>query len=792
MININEIPILYLVIAIISLPIIFYIFYLLCEKDSITAILSLLSILCVLGIIIFPIILLCLITPNVSFSKIEQYKDKVIYVPKLNNSTKEFECQSDSGSGTGSPQFTILGQISVFGAVAGLFFNVAVYGVTSKLDIRKTCIVDDFLILTCLILPIFSWFFTAKIDFEFFYDHNYPSYHVILFPSILIWMALFSIVISCYIVCSFHNIYLFPLNYFRKNIHKKDNNEKGEKEDKNNEKDEKGKIEDEKDEIYKIDIDNADKDENIKKVKKDQTDIDENNKFIKASSQKRFSFIKSILIFILFINSVAILIYDFFEIRYGADYKLSNDLAHINAIIDLEFLSFLTDIIYFILATLLIIVYFFAHYFKDSCEKAPEHNVMKKVYFIMNNAYENYKNSRKKSPKQESPEQESPEQESPEQESPKQKFPKHIVMKKVFFIVIFLSIIECFFEYNRFCTPKSIDTIFFFILSTVLTRSISSFFSHDKQIRVMDITKPGFYHTVPNNEKKKHKFVFLKLTDKEQVSAFLGKQRLYLKIKGDNDNDIKKNQEFIDKIKQIYLNFKIDNFDEEFYKNILDFCKQECTPELDKWLKKFGKQDSKSEQESKTNNYELIRAILFDLRKKELNVKTENLIAEKLMDCATIYVDILETGLFQYLIYSHRSYNKYDDEKNDFNEENLKEFKKFLQEIDLEAMKKKNDLEDGKDVMKKKNDLEDGKDVMKKHIDLEDGEDIMKKNIDLEDEEDVMKKHIDLEDGKDGMKKHIDLEDGEDVMKKNIMEKHIDKINDIRKKLGDFEIPTWH
>ncbi|CAG8812474.1 5270_t:CDS:2, partial [Dentiscutata erythropus] len=85
------------------------------------------------------------------------------------------------------------------------------------------------------------------------------------------------------------------------------------------------------------------------------------------------------------------------------------------------------------------------------------------------------------------------------------KHPKHFTMKRVFFFVIFLSIVECFFKYDIYCTSKSVDTIFFFILSTVLTRSISLFFSHGTNIRVESIMKFGFRKQCKCNEYKESK-----------------------------------------------------------------------------------------------------------------------------------------------------------------------------------------------------------------------------------------------------------------------------------------------
>ncbi|RIB10501.1 hypothetical protein C2G38_2043429 [Gigaspora rosea] len=555
----------------------------------------------------------------------EQNKDKLFYYLTFNSSTKEFECISSSENNSRS-QATIFGQITLFGSVGGLFFNIAVYGVTSKLDIKTTCIVDDLLMLICVILPIFSWFFSAKIVFEFFYDHTQPSYYLILFPSLFIYMSLISIFISCYLVCSFHHIFLFRLFPFTI-LHKHF--------------------------PYHFSYPFATSEYKPNSSENElETGKDKLRCFSKKVSQTKFDIIRSIFIWILFINSVLILLYDILEIRYGTNYK-STDSVHINAIIDLEFLSFLTDIINFVLASSLIWVYF----------KKP----------------------------------------LPKDKQDEQK--KHVVMKKAFFIVIFLTIIKCFFEYNRFCTPKTIDAIFFFVLSTVLTRSIVSFFSHDKHIRILYIANPGFFH-IDTNNKEKNKFVLLKLTDKDQIIAFLGKQRLYIKIKddeveddkdknnkveGDEVKNIKKNETFIVDIKNIYLNFKTKRFDYKlFWETVLKLCKKEIVPELDKWHKlegKNGKLEGKNDKlegkndKLRKSNYDFIRAILYDLKKKELNEKTEKLMAEKLLECGKIYVDILEAGLFQYLIYSHRSYKEHKHEL--LTEETFNKFQDLLNNSDL-------------------------------------------------------------------------------------------------------------
>ncbi|CAG8550056.1 13454_t:CDS:2 [Gigaspora margarita] len=217
----------------------------------------------------------------------------------------------------------------------------------------------------------------------------------------------------------------------------------------------------------------------------------------------------------------------------------------------------------------------------------------------------------------------------------------------------------------------------------------------------------------------------IKTTYKDQIIAFLGKQRLYIKIKDNEveddkdinikddkveddkdinivvkDNEVKNIKTFINDIQNIYLNFKTKRFDNKiFWETVLKLCKKECMPELNKWYKLEGKNDKSRKSnsdfmpelnkwyklegkndKSRKSNYDFIRAILYDLKKQELNEKTEKLMAEKLLECGKIYVDILEAGLFQYLIYSHRSYKEH---KNELTKKTLNKFQDLLNHSDL-------------------------------------------------------------------------------------------------------------
>ncbi|CAG8671856.1 6296_t:CDS:1, partial [Cetraspora pellucida] len=109
------------------------------------------------------------------------------------------------------------------------------------------------------------------------------------------------------------------------------------------------------------------------------------------------------------------------------------------------------------------------------------------------------------------------------------------------------SIMQVFFEYALYCTPKDVDSIFIFILTTILTRSISSFFSNDnvKDIRVKDIEHYGIKSC---DKEKNYKFVFLRVLQKSKISDYLGHQRLYIQV-NDDDEEMKT---YIENIQKFY------------------------------------------------------------------------------------------------------------------------------------------------------------------------------------------------------------------------------------------------
>ncbi|CAG8439461.1 10321_t:CDS:1 [Cetraspora pellucida] len=246
------------------------------------------------------------------------------------------------------------------------------------------------------------------------------------------------------------------------------------------------------------------------------------------------------------------------------------------------------------------------------------------------------------------------------------------IHKKTFFFVILLSIVQCFFEYDLYCTPRSFDTFFFFIITTVLTRSIASFFSNDHDLRAKDISKHG-KEKLDKHDINIRKLVFLRLHDKKKVSDFLGHERLYLKV----DMNDEKASEYVENLQKFFKND---------YNQIINFYNQlnempnnnaENTTSND-IVEKINTEYNAIVKKILTQKFkqpftkELIKEKLkkFERKKKESKIPGTKIIAKELIKHARIYANILEMGLFQYFTYSHRV--KDTGESND--EEYTKEY----------------------------------------------------------------------------------------------------------------------
>ncbi|KAF0554675.1 hypothetical protein F8M41_019018 [Gigaspora margarita] len=300
---------------------------------------------------------------------------------------------------------------------------------------------------------------------------------------------------------------------------------------------------------------------------------------------KYYSYFKTFIILVCFVNSVLIFVFD-----------LLRTIGEVNkqyswVVFDLEGLSFLTDLAYLVLSSTLLIPYII-----------PQ----KKRY--------------------------------------------RFVLKRIFFLVIFVSLVECFFEYALYCTPRNVDTIFFFILTTVLTRSISSFFSNDREVKVKDIKKYG--KLAKDKSLDMYKFVFLHINDYEKVSNFLGHQRLYLEIEKNNVEAL----EYAKKVKDFYVNKEYDeiikfyleqlsNENRFFVAKKRDNSKEDLSIVEKIIFEKFQRPIGKRVLKEKVEKFE----------KNKKNIPGTKIIAEELVKHARVYANILEMGLFQYITYSHRS-----------------------------------------------------------------------------------------------------------------------------------------
>ncbi|CAG8773138.1 16571_t:CDS:1, partial [Cetraspora pellucida] len=291
------------------------------------------------------------------------------------------------------------------------------------------------------------------------------------------------------------------------------------------------------------------------------------------------------------------------------------------------------------------------------------------------------------------------------------------IPKRASFCIILVSIMQVFFEYALYCTPKGADSIFFFILTTILTRTISSFFSNDnfKDIRVKDIEHYGIKNL---EEEKNYKFVFLRILQEDKIYDYLGHQRLYIQV-NDNDN---KMQEYIKNIQEFYRKQEYE-YVREVYEQLtkkLGGRKKRCYYQrfiqcINKVIKGKQFEDNKGKkvedndnecylcrtQKSHTrinidttenhfiqiktidgtqitedytdykNNFEEIVSEKFkdpvgitrifgryyDIVDNEYKIPGAKIMSKHLSESnVKVYANVLELGYFQYFVYSHRAY----------------------------------------------------------------------------------------------------------------------------------------
>ncbi|CAG8701597.1 14363_t:CDS:2, partial [Dentiscutata erythropus] len=234
---------------------------------------------------------------------------------------------------------------------------------------------------------------------------------------------------------------------------------------------------------------------------------------------------------------------------------------------------------------------------------------------------------------------------------------------------------------NTCIVDDLVDLVYFFILSTVITRSISSFFSHDKDIKVIEILKHGFRFEKADNGgisfyRDPYKFVFLAVLSEEHTSRLLGQQRLYLNVDLEDDKS-----SFIKNFQKSYLKFYLVFYLKKHY-----FTKS----------KKLFDQYPNEDVDKKIYKYiQSIKGGTKKIDKDIINIPglRRGFFAKKLIKYAIIYMNILETGIFQYFTYSHRT----NEEKTEDGSKDSKKSKKIDVDIkDSITIEKKEDSKDHK------------------------------------------------------------------------------------------------
>ncbi|GBB86413.1 hypothetical protein RclHR1_12860001 [Rhizophagus clarus] len=101
--------------------------------------------------------------PIVKAGSLSNYFNQIIEFPKIDTGANEnvFMCETTEYYNKELfPSF--YSQIGTFIPATGLLFTVAVYGTTSAFNYKTTCLIDDFVILTFALAPIFSWYTLTK------------------------------------------------------------------------------------------------------------------------------------------------------------------------------------------------------------------------------------------------------------------------------------------------------------------------------------------------------------------------------------------------------------------------------------------------------------------------------------------------------------------------------------------------------------------------------------------------------------------------------------------------------
>ncbi|GES98280.1 hypothetical protein RCL_jg24663.t1 [Rhizophagus clarus] len=494
--------------------------------------------------------------PIVKAGSLSNYFNQIIEFPKIDTGANEnvFMCETTEYYNKELfPSF--YSQIGTFIPATGLLFTVAVYGTTSAFNYKTTCLIDDFVILTFALAPIFSWYTLTKPMWLYrlikSMNLNNEEFLSTFFENDLIIVILFVsyVIIVIIMVCV---VLVFHSNK---------------------------------------DYDNK-KDENKKR--------------------KFYNGFKTFLIWIFLVHSLEVIVFSILQYKYIFSKLLIYSTNKIATSFNLLLLNYISNLLYFFTATFLVITYHFPN-------------------LGHGREYQGF------------------------------------VHKKIFFFTIALCIFHLFFEYYWLCTAPILSTLFNYVIIIILTRSIATFFS-----------KNVFICIHKHNDKGK-----LYAQIKPEV---IGKVRTFYTHKSPPTGESRhnSNKEYIK-----YRVHKVNKVEEHIYVKDLDSKKYYYVIFVNNSTYLYHLRDVKDHQ-SKKKERQNIREKIEDLIKIDkvclihgceiLNHKREEFMEKETKENEVkfieiedhILVNVIKTGILNYIVYSHRCSNRKKRGNRDINENNGK------------------------------------------------------------------------------------------------------------------------
>src|SRR6266542_7122864 len=372
---------------------------------------------------LFIFYLFCLFFSLIPAVKAKSLKDEIIKIINFpnyenNNGTMEFSCPS--AEYTEEVVYTAFSSpIGAFIPIIGLLFTVAVYGTKSAFGYITTCHLDDIVIFTSSLAPIFAWYTVVKLLLLIFLYLSYMSPDsssnnkdiIKMYKNlagILVGLLVFVVIVLAIIKICFH----------------------------------------------------------------------------KRRMKCFFHWLKTFIIWIYFFNSLEIILYSVSEQILFFPYIVRESIDKKNLVLnmtDLVFLNYLMNLLYFLSSFSLVLSYHFPNLLKYLFSSKQKRHQTKRPY-------------------------------------------QGFIRKKIFFFTISLSIAQLFFEYYFICTPPFVSTVFNTVLTTVLTRSIASFFSdggvvkyihkHKKQPNENDVDEERIFAKISPKDIGKVKNIYIERDEK--------------------------------------------------------------------------------------------------------------------------------------------------------------------------------------------------------------------------------------------------------------------------------------